>query len=432
MGQRRVLISGAGVAGPTLAYWLARHGFQPTVVERAQGLRSSGNPVDVRGAAVRVAERMGVLPRLRDAGTQVSGLTFVGVAGRRIGPLALGRPRGDEVEVPRADLAAILHDAARDDAEFLFDDSVTALRQDTDGVDVTFERASPRRFDLVLGADGLHSAVRGLVFGPEADYVRHVGFYVATLPLDRPATDPATVVMHNMPGRSVSVHPARGNAVAAFIFRSPAIPGLDNWDTEGHKQIILNAYRGGGWELPDLLDRLRATKDLYFDSVSQVRLPSWSNGRVTLVGDAAACLSLFGDGSSLAMTGALTLAETLAATPDDHATAFRAYETRHRTLASSRQHGYVVAGALLVPATRAGITVRDLAAHLSSCGTVVSWGVACAGDRHLHGLRGGARRRAPRTKAGASGATTSPRQPALPNGSLNLADSAPPTRCAGA
>ena len=363
MRQRTVLISGAGVAGPTLAYWLARHGFRPTVVERAKGLRSSGNPVDVRGAAVRVVERMGVLPRLRDAGTHVAGLAFVGADGSRIGPLALGRPRGDEVEVPRADLAAILHDAARDDAEFLFGDSVTALHQDPDGVGVAFERNSPRRFDLVVGADGLHSTVRGLVFGPEADYVRHVGFYVATLPLGRPATDPAAVVMHNLPGRSVSVHPVRGNAVAAFIFRGPALPALDHWDTDAHRQVVLDAYRGGGWEVPDLLDRLRAAEDLYFDSVSQVRLPTWSRGRVALTGDAATCLSLFGNGSSLAITGAHTLAEALATAPD-HATAFRAYETRHRALASSRQRDYVVAGALLVPATRAGIAVRNLAARL--------------------------------------------------------------------
>ncbi|MGB9279873.1 MAG: FAD-dependent monooxygenase [Pseudonocardiaceae bacterium] len=364
MKQRAVLISGAGVAGPTLALWLARHGFRSTVVERAQEQRSSGNPVDVRGAAVRVAERMGVLSRLRAAATHVSGLTFVTTSGRRIGPLALGRPRSNELEVPRSDLAAILCDAARDDAEFLFNDSVTALHQDAGGVDVTFDRASPRRFDLAIGADGLHSAVRGMVFGPEADCVRHLGLYVATLPLHRPATDPNTVVMYNTPGRAVAVHPVRGDAGAAFIFRGSAIPGLDHRDTGWHKRIVLDAYRDGGWELPDLLDRLRAAPEVYFDSVSQLRLPTWSQGRVALLGDAAASLSLFGDGSSLAMIGALTLAEALAATPDDHGTAFRAYEKRHRVLANSRQRGHHAAGALLVPATRTGITVRNLAARL--------------------------------------------------------------------
>ncbi len=362
-----MLISGAGVAGPTLAFWLARHGFRPTVVERAQGQRSSGHPVDVRGAAVRVAEQMGVLAHLRAVATHVPGLTFVTASGRRIGPLALGRPRGDELEVPRADLATVLCDAARDDAEFLFNDSVTALHQDAAGVDITFDRASPRRFDLVIGADGVHSAVRGLVFGPEAEYVRQLGLYLAALPLHRPAADPNAVVMFNTPGRAVAVHPVRGDAGAAFIFRGPAIPGLDHLDAGRHKRIVLNAYRDGGWELPDvpdLLDRLRATEDLYFHSVSQVRLPNWSQGRVALLGDAATSLSLFGDGSSLAMTGARTLAEALAATPDDHGTAFRGYEQHHRALANARQRGYQVAGAILVPATHTGITVRNLTARL--------------------------------------------------------------------
>ena len=362
-----MLISGAGVAGPTLAFWLARHGFRPTVVERAQERRSSGNPVDVRGAAVRVAERMGVLARLRAAATQVPGLTFVTSAGHRIGPLALGRPRGDELEVPRADLATVLCDAARDDAEFLFDDSVTALHQDATGVDVTFDRAAPRRFDLVVGADGVHSVVRGLVFGPEAGYVRHLGLYLAALPLHRPATDPNAVVMYNTPGRAVAVHPVRGDAGAAFIFRGPAIPGLDHRDAGCHKQVVLDAYRDGDWALPDvpdLLDRLRAAPEVYFHSVSQVRLPAWSQGRVALLGDAAASVSLFGDGSSLAIVGARTLAEAIAATPGDHRTAFHAYEKQHRALANSKHRGYHAAGALLVPATHTGITVRNLAARL--------------------------------------------------------------------
>ncbi|CAH0229608.1 FAD-dependent urate hydroxylase [Arthrobacter sp. Bi26] len=368
MGLGTVLICGAGIAGPTLAYWLAREGFRPTVVERARGLRSSGNPVDVRRGAAHVAGRMGIMPRLRDAATHATGFSFVTASGRRIGPLRLGRPHRGEVEVPRADLSAILCDAARDDAEFLFGDAITALRQDTGGVDVTFEHAAPRRFDLVVGADGLHSSVRTLVFGPETDFVRHLGLYVATLPLDRLAADPATILMYNAPGRSLTVHPVRGSEGAAFIFRGPARPGLDRRDVEAHKRITLDAY--AGWPapappvLPELLERLRAADDLYFDSVSRVRLPAWSRGRVALLGDAASCMSLFGDGSSLAMIGATTLAETLAVTPEDHAAAFRAYETRHRKASGPSQRGHTLASALLVPATHTGITVRNLTACL--------------------------------------------------------------------
>src|ERR1700722_7273736 len=363
MKQRTVLISGSGVAGPTLAYWLARYGFRPTVVERSEGQRSSGNPVDVRGEAMEGAERMGVVPRLREAATRVSGLAFVTASGRRIGRLAVGRTDGTELEVPRADLAAVLHDAARERAEFVFDDSIVALRQDPHGVDVTFDHGAPRRFDLVVGADGLHSAVRRLVFGPASGYLRHLGMYVATCQLGYAAADPSTVLMYNRPGRSVSVHPVNGNAMAAFIFRSPAIGGLDNRDTAACKQVGRDAYRGGGWELPRLLDRLGAADDLYFDSVSRVRLPAWSQGRVALLGDAASCLSLFGNGSSLAITGAATLAPALDATPD-HTTAFRAYETEHRVRVRPTQHGRLIAGALRGPGTRAGITARDLAVRL--------------------------------------------------------------------
>jgi 2-polyprenyl-6-methoxyphenol hydroxylase-like FAD-dependent oxidoreductase len=364
MKQRAVLISGAGVAGPTLAYWLARSGFRPTVVERSEGQRSSGNPVDVRGEAMEVADRMGVLPRLREVATSVSGMAFVNASGRRVGRIAVGKPDGTELEVPRADLAAVMYNAAREQAEFLFGDSITALRQDASGVDVTFAKGAPRRFDLVVGADGLHSGVRRLVFGPSSGYVRHLGMYVATLQLGYPAADPSAVLMYNLPGRSVSVHPVNGDAMAAFIFRSPAIPDLDNRDTAACKQMVLDAYRGGGWELPRLLDRVTAADDLYFDSVSRVRLPAWSRGRVALLGDAASCMSLFGNGSSLAISGAAALSRALDATPDDHATAFRAYEAEHRLRVRPTQRGRLVAGALLVPATRAGITARDLAVRV--------------------------------------------------------------------
>src|SRR5215831_19585009 len=185
-----VLISGAGVAGPTAAYWLARHGFRPTVVERAAGLRSSGSPVDVRGPAVPVAERMGVMDRLRQAGTTATATSFVNRSGRRVGRVnmrALQRAaRSQDVEVTRTDVAAILYQATRDAAEYVFDDTITALSQDG-GVDVTFEKAPLRRFDLVIGADGLHSAIRALAFGPEPEFVRHAGIYVATMPLNAPA-----------------------------------------------------------------------------------------------------------------------------------------------------------------------------------------------------------------------------------------------------
>lgn len=400
MGDRTVLISGAGIAGSTLAYWLARHGLRPTVVERAAALRSSGAPVDVRGHAVDVAERMGVMPRIREARTDVTDLSFVNDTGRRVGRInmrALQRAAGSrEVELPRHDLASILYQASRDHAEFLFHDSIVGLSQDEHGVSVTFDRTQARRFDLVIGADGLHSAVRRLVFGPEVDFVAHLGIYVATMALDGRNEPGREIVMHNAPGRAVAVHPSRGGAMVAFMFRSPAVPDFDHRDTAQHKRLLAEAFAGSSWRVPELLDRMHAADDLYFDSVSQVRLRQWSHGRVALLGDAASCISLFGDGSSLAMAGAFTLAEALAASPSDHRLAFHRYEAGHRTLVDPKQRNIARGSALLIPATRRAILARNLATRLWPVGAAAGW-LARPVSRARRASAGPARRPAQRT-----------------------------------
>jgi 2-polyprenyl-6-methoxyphenol hydroxylase-like FAD-dependent oxidoreductase len=364
---KSVLVSGAGVAGATLAYWLTRHGFEVTVVERATSQRSSGNPVDVKGPAVAVAQKMGIMPRLQAAASEVSQMTFVNSAGRAVALMGLEMFQGGagdlEVEVPRAELAAILLDAAGDGAEFLWGDTITGLDDDGTGVEVTFDGAQSRRFDLVVGADGLHSITRHLAFGPEQDFIRHMGMYVATLRIDEPFGSDREVLIYNTPGRAVSVHPTRGHAVAAFIFRRAAIPGYDHRDTDLHKRLVVEAFAGAGWRVPELLDLVRAGDDLYFDSVSQVRLPRWSKGRVALAGDAASCLSLFGDGSTLAMAGADTLARELAAAPSDPKRAFDRYETTHRAVVAPKLNGYRMGAAMLLPSTRAGILTRNTVAR---------------------------------------------------------------------
>ncbi len=360
MTPSTVLISGAGVAGSTLAYWLARHGFRPTIVERSAGLRSSGNPVDVRGPAVPVVDAMGVLPKLRQVATTATRMRVLDGAGRQVASLALPASRGNEVEVPRADLAGVLYDAARGETEMLFNDTITELHQDDHGVDVTFERSAPRRFDLVIGADGLHSAVRRIAFGAEREFVRPIGMYVATTTLDGPAEDPTDVLIQNTPGRMASIHPGRGKALTAFIFRGPA---FTDRDPERQKRFVAETYAGLGWRIPELISRLEAADDVFFDAVSVVDLPSWSRGRISLLGDAASCVSLLGDGSSLAIAGASTLAEALG-DASDPAAAFAAYERGHRRLVSTKQRGIGRSAALLVPKTGAGLAVRNLAARL--------------------------------------------------------------------
>ncbi|MFI5910221.1 FAD-dependent oxidoreductase [Dactylosporangium sp. NPDC051541] len=361
-----VLISGAGVAGTTAAYWLARNGYRVTVVERSAGQRSSGNPVDVRGPALPVARAMGVLPALKERATHAEGMRVLDRAGRTVARLPM-QTEPDALEIPRADLAAVLVDAAREHADFRYDDSITALSADPSGVDVTFDRAAPERYDLVIGADGLHSAVRRLAFGPESDLVQHLGVWVATLPLGEPADDPRHALMYNEPGRLVSIHPSSGDALVAFIFRGPARPTLDHRDTESHRRIVAAAYQGAGWRTPELLAKLPGA-DVYFDAVSRVHLPTWTTDRITLAGDAASCVSLFGDGSSLAMAGAHTLATALAAAGPDIATALRRYEADHRVRTDAKVRRAARAAALVVPKTRLGLAVRNAGARLMTRG----------------------------------------------------------------
>lgn len=368
MSTRSVLISGGGIAGSSLAYWMARQGFAPTVVEQARDLRSSGSPVDVRGAAVDVAERMGVMPRLREAATRVTRVSFVDGNGRRVGGLSMNDFDPDTadrgVELPRSDLASILFQAGSDNAGYVFGDSISTLDEDQDGVNVTFERGAPRRFDLVVGADGLHSRVRRLAFGAESDLVRYLGMYVATLPLDEAADDDREVLTYNTPGSAVSLHPGRGQALVAFMFRRPQVAGFDQFDLARHKRLLTDAFDGAAWRVPEFLGQVRAAEDLYFDAVSQVSLPCWSTGRITLLGDAASCVSLFGGGSSLAIAGAATLADSLATSPDDPRTALQRYETEHRKLTEPKQRTMTSAARFLVPNTRLGMRARNIATRL--------------------------------------------------------------------
>jgi 2-polyprenyl-6-methoxyphenol hydroxylase-like FAD-dependent oxidoreductase len=358
-----VLISGAGIAGATLAALLGRAGHRVTAVERDQGVRSSGNPVDVRGGAYRVAERLGVMSRLQDAATKVRELIFVDDAGRRVASIRTRQREDREVEVPRADLSSILVEAGRGDAEFLFDEMITQIHSDDSGVDVIFDRAAPRHFDVVVGADGIHSGVRRLAFGPEADFLQHLGMYVATAELGIPLERDDVAIMYNEPGTAVALHPGAGSPGVAFMFRSRA--RIDHRDPEAARELLEGTYRNVGWRTQELLSTYLAAEDVYFDSVSRIRMSSWSRGRVTLLGDAASCVSLFGDGSSSAMEGAATLAASLSASPHEIPAALARYESAHRTVTRPRQRNVWIASHLLIPSSQLGITLRDQALRLA-------------------------------------------------------------------
>ena len=265
MARLQVLISGAGIAGCTLAYWLARSGHSVTVIERSGALRSSGSPVDVRGPAVDVVERMNIATQLREARIQVKGMTLLDQAGKQITRVNIEALRSSIVpkdfELARGDLARILHGASTNGADYIFGDSVKALAQDETGVDVTFEHAPAHRFDLVVGADGLHSIIRRLVFGADSELVHHAGLYAATIPLPGRSDPEGEMFMLNTPGRLAALHPCEGKPLAYFVFWHPEIPDFDYTNLEQHKSILESTFAGIGWRVPEFLDAVRATWD---------------------------------------------------------------------------------------------------------------------------------------------------------------------------
>ncbi|AWL85594.1 FAD-dependent oxidoreductase [Streptomyces griseus] len=365
-GRRRtVLISGASIAGPALAFWLNRYGFAVTVVEKAGALRGGGYPIDVRGTALDVVRRMGILPRLRDAHIDLRRLTFLDEDGAEVASIAphtvTGGVAGADLEVRRGALAGALHSAVRDDVEFLFDDSIDTLDQHRHGVDVTFRRGGGRTFDLVVGADGLHSHTRGLVFGPEERFHRYLGYCFAGFTLPNTFGLVRETTLWNAPGRAAVLYAVGdGDDVHGFLNFARPQPPLDAFrNPEVQRDLVEAVFADAGWEVPGMLAAMRAADDMFFDVVSQIRMPRWADGRVALVGDAAYAPSfLTGQGSGLALVGAYMLAGSLAA-EQDHTAAFAAYERDSRPFVTLNQDLVGTGDALLFPTTARALEERN-------------------------------------------------------------------------
>jgi 2-polyprenyl-6-methoxyphenol hydroxylase-like FAD-dependent oxidoreductase len=328
MTAESVLISGAGVAGPALAFWLRERGFEVTVVERAPALREAGYKVDVRGAATEVLRRMGLLGAAQAADTGMRRITYVRKDGRPIAALPadllMGR-RGDDVEIMRWDLSRILYDVTAGGVEYVFGDAIASLAGGPGGVDVTFERGGPRRFDYVVGADGLHSATRRMVLGDAP--LSHLGAYISIFSTPNLLGIEREEVMYSRPGRLVfayAMDPTQ-DARVGLTFASPLLD-VDRRDVAAQKRLVREAFEGQGWRTGEFLAAMDKADDFYFDSMSQVELPAWSSGRVVLLGDAAHCPApASGQGTSLALVGAYVLGRHLGE-PDG----FAAYEREMR------------------------------------------------------------------------------------------------------
>ncbi|MBB6345598.1 2-polyprenyl-6-methoxyphenol hydroxylase-like FAD-dependent oxidoreductase [Nonomuraea muscovyensis] len=344
-----VLISGASIAGPALAHWLARSGATVTVVEKAPVLRTGGQAVDFKGEThLELLRRMGILEEVERRQTGGTDQTVIDSYGKRITVMP-GWFTGGDLEILRGDLAEILYGRTRDTCRYIFGDSITSLTETASGVHVTFERGAPQTFDVVVGADGIHSNVRRLAFGPEADYVKNMGHYYALVDMERVVDEP---VMYNEPGRLVSIGGPK--APAFFCFASPELT-YDRYSVAEQKQILIDAYRGMGWRTPEILAKLARARDVYVDAIAQVTLERFSKGRIVLLGDAAAANTLGGVGTGLALVAAYVLAGELSQA--GYGTAFERYEETIRPFIKAADSNN--AGPFLAPRTRKGIWLRN-------------------------------------------------------------------------
>ena len=368
MEKRTVLVSGASIAGPALAFWLHRFGFDVTIVERAEELRLGGQNIDVRDEAQKVVQLMGLEDEIRAANTGELGIRFVDVNNHTLAefPKTNGGFGTAELEILRGDLAQVFFNATKDNIPYIFGDQILALVEDKDKVNVTFKNSTPRSFDLVIAADGIRSSTRKLIFGDEP-VIKYIGVYCSYLTIPRIDSDTSWAYWYNAPeSRVLNLRPDNvGTTRASFSFLSPE-KGYEKLSLQEQKGILKQKFADAGWQVTRLLQGLEESKDVYFDSISQVKAPRWTNGRCAMVGDAAYCPTpMSGMGASLSIVGAYVLAGELSR-HQNHRDAFEAYEKLMRPYVEDIQNLPPGVPWLAHPKTKFGIKVFNTVLGIAS------------------------------------------------------------------
>ncbi|WP_084397747.1 FAD-binding domain [Henriciella aquimarina] len=380
-----IAISGAGVAGPTLAWWLDRAGHDVTLIEQAPDFRTGGYIIDFWGVGYEVARRMGLEPAILEAGYTVDRVRFVDKQGKPSASLPVSvfakQLDGHFTSLPRGNLAALIYKSVEDRIRTRFGDSLASVEQDEAKVFCTLTSGRTLEADMLIGADGLHSKTRELVFGPEKQFERDLGFRVAAFKVKgyRPREE-GVYVSHNEPGISMSrFSMANDETLFMLVYRAGYAFGARPENEAEVRDTLRGGFRQAGWEARAIMEAMDDADEIYFDVVSQIEMPSWSKGRVGLIGDAAACVSLLaGEGTGLAMTEAYVLAGELQRAGNDVPAALTAYEHRLKPFLKSKQKAARSTASSFAPKTAFGVWFRNLVVNLMGLPFVADWALGGA------------------------------------------------------